>query len=150
MNDLDFPIKKVRPIYCEEALSDAEILTKRETELSPIVEVPKPVEPKPEPAKPSYRKEEGTYGGSRGGYSRKEPEVTETSIGGPINGTPMNCKDIDDEMSRCILEGYIFDAETRDVRNGEMMLITAKFTDYTDSIYIKMFAKSAETKKNGP
>ena len=35
-----FPIKKVRPIYCEEALSDAEILTKRETELSPIVEVP--------------------------------------------------------------------------------------------------------------
>lgn len=60
--------------------------------------------------------------------------MTETSIGGPINGTPMNCKDIDDEMSRCILEGYIFDAETRDIRNGEMMLITAKFTDYTDSI----------------
>ena len=31
-----------------------------------------------------------------------------------------------------------------------MMLITAKFTDYTDSIYIKMFAKSAEMKKMVP
>ena len=145
-----FPIKQVRPIYSEDALSDADILTERETSLPPIVEIPKPIEPEAEPQKPVYRGEGGGYGGSRGGYSRKEPEVTETSIGGPINGTPMNCKDIDDEMSRCILEGYIFDAETRDIRNGEMMLITAKFTDYTDSIYIKMFAKSAEMKKMVP
>ncbi|MFR1836632.1 MAG: PolC-type DNA polymerase III, partial [Turicibacter sanguinis] len=114
-----------------------------------IVEVPKPVEAPPvEQPKPSYRSE--SYSGSRGGYSRKEPEVTDTSIGGPINGNPMSCKEIDDEMSRCILEGYIFDAESRDIRNGEMLLVTAKFTDYTDSIYIKMFAKSAETKKMVP
>ena len=145
-----FPIKSVRPIYSEDALSDADILTEREVSLPPIVEVPKQVEPELVPQKPTYRSEGGGYGGSRGGYSRKEPEVTETSIGGVINGTPMNCKDIDDEMNRCILEGYIFDAETRDVRNGEMMLITAKFTDYTDSIYIKMFAKSDETKKMVP
>ena len=49
-------------------------------------------------------------------------------------------------MSRCILEGYIFDAETRDIRNGEMMLITANYRLY-GLIYIKMFAKSAEMKK---
>ena len=144
-----FPIKEVCPIYSEDALSDAEILTRRETSLPPIVEVKKSVETEPNPQRPTFRNEGGARGG-RGGYSRKEPEVTETSIGGPITGNPMNCKDIDDEMSRCVLEGYIFDAETRDIRNGEMLLITAKFTDYTDSIYIKMFAKSDETKKMVP
>ncbi len=144
-----FPIQQVKPVYSEEAKSDADILNERETSMPPIIEIPKPVEePVAEAPKPAYRSE--GYGGSRGGYSRKEPEVTETSIGGPINGAVMNCKDIDDEMSRCVLEGYIFDVETRDIRNGEMMLITAKFTDYTDSIYIKMFAKSAETKKMVP
>ncbi len=144
-----FGLQTVKPVYSANAKSDADILAERETTMPQIVEVPKPVEAPPvEQPKPSYRSE--SYSGSRGGYSRKEPEVTDTSIGGPINGNPMSCKEIDDEMSRCILEGYIFDAESRDIRNGEMLLVTAKFTDYTDSIYIKMFAKSAETKKMVP
>ncbi|HAX73639.1 MAG TPA: PolC-type DNA polymerase III, partial [Firmicutes bacterium] len=86
----------------------------------------------------------------RGGYSRKEPEITDTSIGGMIEQDPMLCRDIDDEMNRCVLEGYIFASESRDVKGGELAIITAKFTDYTDSIYVKMFARTPEAKKAFP
>ncbi|MGL4372336.1 MAG: exonuclease domain-containing protein, partial [Turicibacter sp.] len=71
-------------------------------------------------------------------------------IGGVIEADAMLCKDIDDEMNRCVLEGYIFASESRDVKGGEMTIVTAKFTDYTDSVYVKMFAKSPETKKAFP
>ena len=144
-----FSLKQVKPIFSEHAKSDADILIAREGAFVNIVEPPKSEEPKIEAAPPAYNN--NNFGGrGRGGYSRKEPEVTETSIGAPITATPMNCKDIEDEMGRCVLEGYIFDAETRDIRGGEMVLITAKFTDYTDSIYIKMFAKTEDAKKMVP
>lgn len=141
-----FSLKGVKPVFSDTAKSDADILTEREVTFTPIIETPRTEVPPEAPAQTyNYSKVQG-----RGGYSRKEPEITETSIGAPITSTPMNCKDIDDEMGRCVLEGYIFDSETRDIRNGEMLLVTAKFTDYTDSMYIKMFAKTDQAKKMVP
>jgi len=143
-----FFLKTVKPVFCDQAKSDVDLLTEREVALAPIIETPKIEEPVVESATPPQYG--NSYSKGRGGYSRKEPEITATSIGAPITATPMNCRDVDDEMGKCVLEGYIFDAETRDIRNGEMVLITAKFTDYTDSMYIKMFAKTDQAKKMVP
>ncbi|MCL1949397.1 MAG: PolC-type DNA polymerase III, partial [Turicibacter sp.] len=144
---LGFGVEAVKPVISDAAKSDEEILNERLNALAPIIEAPRMDSPPPPPP-PKYENNYG--GGGRGNYSRKEPEVTDTSIGPPINSQPMNCRDIDEEMSRCVLEGYIFDGETRDIRGGEMVLVTAKFTDYTDSIYLKMFAKTDATKKGVP
>lgn len=51
--------------------------------------------------------------------------------------------DIVDEERRVALEGYIFDAETRELRSGRTLL-TFKITDYTSSIMVKMFSRDKE------
>ncbi|HEY2420955.1 MAG TPA: PolC-type DNA polymerase III, partial [Neobacillus sp.] len=51
--------------------------------------------------------------------------------------------DIVDEERRVVVEGYIFDAETRELRSGRTLL-TFKITDYTSSIMVKMFSRDKE------
>jgi DNA polymerase-3 subunit alpha (Gram-positive type) len=51
--------------------------------------------------------------------------------------------DIVDEERRVAVEGYIFDAETRELRSGRTLL-TFKVTDYTSSIMVKMFSRDKE------
>ena len=145
-----FALQAVKPIFSDLAKSDADILIAREKMLPPIIERPREETPPPETAPPQYDHNNGNGRSGSNGYRRKEPEVSETTIGAPITAIPMNCKDVDDEMSRCVLEGYIFATDVRDIRGGEMSLIVAKFTDYTDSMYLKMFAKSEQTKKMVP
>ncbi|MGD6965090.1 PolC-type DNA polymerase III [Rossellomorea vietnamensis] len=48
-----------------------------------------------------------------------------------------------DEERRIALEGYIFDAETKELRSGRTLL-TFKITDYTSSILVKMFSRDKE------
>nr|WP_263328656.1 PolC-type DNA polymerase III [Neobacillus sp. Marseille-Q6967] len=54
-----------------------------------------------------------------------------------------NMIDIVDEERRVTVEGYIFDAETRELRSGRTLL-TFKITDYTSSIMVKMFSRDKE------
>ncbi|PLS06551.1 PolC-type DNA polymerase III [Neobacillus cucumis] len=51
--------------------------------------------------------------------------------------------DIVDEERRVVVEGYIFDAEIRELRSGRSLL-TFKITDYTSSIIVKMFSRDKE------
>lgn len=51
--------------------------------------------------------------------------------------------DIADEERRVAIEGYIFDAETKELRSGRTLL-TFKMTDYTSSIIVKMFSRDKE------
>lgn len=51
--------------------------------------------------------------------------------------------EIVDEERRVTVEGYIFDAETRELRSGRTLL-TFKITDYTSSIMVKMFSRDKE------
>ncbi len=51
--------------------------------------------------------------------------------------------DIVDEERRIAIEGYIFAAETRELRSGRTLL-TFKVTDYTSSIMVKMFSRDKE------
>ncbi|CAM4032668.1 PolC-type DNA polymerase III [Lederbergia lenta] len=52
-------------------------------------------------------------------------------------------EDIVDEERRIAVEGYIFNAETRELRSGRTLL-TFKITDYTDSILVKVFSRDKE------
>ncbi|WP_251549148.1 PolC-type DNA polymerase III [Neobacillus muris] len=51
--------------------------------------------------------------------------------------------EIVDEERRIVAEGYIFDAEIRELRSGRSLL-TFKMTDYTSSIIVKMFSRDKE------
>ena len=52
-------------------------------------------------------------------------------------------EEIVDEERRIAVEGYVFDAETRELRSGRTLL-TFKITDYTSSIMVKMFSRDKE------
>ncbi|MEK4950053.1 PolC-type DNA polymerase III [Bacillus sp. FSL W8-1127] len=52
-------------------------------------------------------------------------------------------EDIVDEERRVTIEGYVFDAETKELRSGRTLL-TFKITDYTSSILVKMFSRDKE------
>ena len=41
------------------------------------------------------------------------------------------------------IEGFVFDVEVKELRSGRSLL-TAKVTDYTDSILVKMFSRDKE------
>lgn len=84
---------------------------------------------------------------------KKEAEA-ETS-GSPVEGPLMigltikddsefrKLIDIVDEERRIAIEGYVFSAETRELRSGRTLL-TFKITDYTSSIMVKMFSRDKE------
>ena len=50
---------------------------------------------------------------------------------------------IQDEERRVTIEGFVFDVEVKELRSGRSLL-TAKVTDYTDSILVKMFSRDKE------
>ncbi len=59
-------------------------------------------------------------------------------LGRKIKDEPMTMDRIMGPQNNVTLEAYIFDSETRETRTG-LNIVTLKITDYTDSIYAKMF-----------
>ncbi|QDI90269.1 PolC-type DNA polymerase III [Salicibibacter halophilus] len=73
-----------------------------------------------------------------------EPEAKkQLHIGYPIKDEPLPLASIQDEERRVTIQGYVFQAETRELRSGRMLL-TFKLTDYTDSLLVKMFSRDKE------
>ncbi|WP_079709482.1 PolC-type DNA polymerase III [Paraliobacillus ryukyuensis] len=74
----------------------------------------------------------------------KKEEKTQSNgplvLGYPINDDPVVMKEIVEEERRITMQGYVFDAEIRELRSGRHLLIL-KVTDYTDSFTLKMFSK---------
>ncbi|HYK74545.1 MAG TPA: PolC-type DNA polymerase III, partial [Pseudoneobacillus sp.] len=56
-------------------------------------------------------------------------------------------EEIVDEERRVVIEGFVFDAETKELRSGRTLL-TFKITDYTSSIMVKMFSRDKEDAAN--
>jgi DNA polymerase III subunit alpha, Gram-positive type len=65
------------------------------------------------------------------GYTIKEDEEVRT------------IDSIVDEERRITIQGYIFDAETKELKSGRTLL-TFKITDYTNSIMVKMFSRDKD------
>ncbi|WP_208592559.1 PolC-type DNA polymerase III [Gracilibacillus suaedae] len=61
-------------------------------------------------------------------------------LGYPIKENSIPMKDVVEEEKNVIFQGFVFDAEIRELRSGRHLLIL-KVTDYTDSFQIKMFSK---------
>ncbi|MGE7120583.1 PolC-type DNA polymerase III [Peribacillus sp. NPDC046944] len=82
--------------------------------------------------KESEKGDEGVYEGPvKIGYTIKE-DADFRSI-----------EQIIDEERRIAIEGFVFDAEVRELRSGRSLL-TFKVTDYTSSILVKMFSRDKE------
>ncbi|OIJ17872.1 PolC-type DNA polymerase III [Anaerobacillus alkalidiazotrophicus] len=65
------------------------------------------------------------------------------TIGYQIKDDIVPIETIQDEEKKITVQGYVFDAETRELRSGRTLL-TFKITDYTDSILVKIFSNDKE------
>lgn len=65
------------------------------------------------------------------------------TIGYQIKDDIVPIETIQDEEKKIAIQGYVFDAETRELRSGRTLL-TFKITDYTDSILVKIFSNDKE------
>jgi DNA polymerase III subunit alpha, Gram-positive type len=84
---------------------------------------------------------------------KKEPSaevVVETSAGPIVIGYPIKDEEeirtldsIVEEERRVVVQGYVFDAELKELKSGRSLL-TLKITDYTNSILVKMFSRDKE------
>lgn len=68
------------------------------------------------------------------GYSIKDEEEIRT------------LDSIIEEERRVVIQGYVFDAETKELKSGRT-LCTFKITDYTNSILVKLFARDKDDAK---
>lgn len=83
---------------------------------------------------------------------KKETEAGDTPVSeGPVmigltikdDDTFRRIEEIVDEERRITIEGFVFFAETKELRSGRTLL-TFKITDYTSSILVKMFSRDKE------
>ncbi|WP_110112798.1 PolC-type DNA polymerase III [Bacillus sp. CGMCC 1.16541] len=65
------------------------------------------------------------------------------TIGYTIKDEIKTIQSINDEEKAIAIQGYVFDAETKELRSGRTLLVF-KITDYTDSIMVKMFSRDKE------
>ncbi|KFZ43273.1 PolC-type DNA polymerase III [Anoxybacillus flavithermus] len=81
----------------------------------------------------------------------KQEETNTTEVSGPlVIGYQIKDEEhirsldqIVEEERRVVVQGYIFDAEAKELKSGRTLL-TLKITDYTNSILVKMFSRDKE------
>ncbi len=89
------------------------------------------------------QKQEETPKSSNKTYNRKNVKDPNTVLGRKIKGNPIPIKTILSEDNNVIIEGSIFAIEEFKTKS-DLIIITLKVTDYTDSIYCKLFIKDEE------
>ncbi len=73
----------------------------------------------------------------------QEPDNPEVIMGTMIETVATELRQISTPVPNVTIEGYIFGTEIRETRT-ELKIITLKITDYTDSIYGKIFVNDEE------
>ncbi len=74
------------------------------------------------------------------------PVMTDHAIGKPIMGRaiadpPMEMKELASDAGLVVVQGDIFKLETKELKGGELLLVTFAITDYTSSILCKAFMR---------
>lgn len=74
------------------------------------------------------------------------PKMTDHAIGKPIMGRaiadrPMEMKELASDSGLVVVQGDIFKLETKELKGGELLLVTFAVTDYTSSILCKTFMR---------
>ena len=70
--------------------------------------------------------------------SREKPRAV---LGRPITAPPMEIIELTEEASKVVICGEVLTAETRELRGGEMQLLSFALTDYTNTIKCKAFLR---------
>ncbi|ASA22223.1 PolC-type DNA polymerase III [Paenibacillus donghaensis] len=73
-------------------------------------------------------------------------EVVRLQVGYEIKEPPVPIVDIQDEEKKITIQGTIFGLDRKELRNGST-LFTYSLTDFSDSLQMKMFAKTKEDLK---
>ncbi len=75
-------------------------------------------------------------------YPRRKIEKDENTIlGRVIKEDAMSITDIVGEENNIVIEGYVFGTDIFESSKSNFKIITLKVTDYTDSIYVKVFVR---------
>ncbi len=121
--------------------SDKGTLAKADTAKS---ELPKKIPAKAEPPKQAATKSFGksAYDKGKGSY-RKLPQDPSVVYGKNFEGAIVPICDIIAEIGEVVIRGKLIKPDTRTIGN-EKSIITFVMTDYTDSIKVKLYAKTIE------
>ncbi|QKS71399.1 PolC-type DNA polymerase III [Paenalkalicoccus suaedae] len=75
--------------------------------------------------------------------AKEMQEDRNVEMGMAIKDDPVPIENIIEEEKRITIQGHVFQAETRELKSGRVLL-TFKITDYTDSLLIKVFSNDKE------
>ena len=78
---------------------------------------------------------------------RREPKDENSVIGRGIKEDPIKIKTIIGEDNNIVIEGKVFGVEYFESSKTDFKIITLKVTDYSDSMYCKVFAREEEEYK---
>lgn len=90
--------------------------------------------------------EKSAYEKGKGSY-KKLPVDPSVVYGRNFEGNPMPICDIIGEVGEVVIRGKLINPETRAIGNNEKSIITFVLTDFTDSIKVKLFAKTIEVEE---
>ena len=108
------------------------ILEEIKRDLEVKVKIPEKASPTPPPKEKTYRKE------------AKDPNSV---IGRGIKEQPIKIKTLLGEDNNVVVEGYVFGTDYFESSKTDFKIITLKITDYSDSIYCKVFVRDNEEYK---
>ena len=78
---------------------------------------------------------------------RKEPKDSNSVIGRGIKEDPIKIKTLLGEDNNVVVEGYVFGTDYFESSKTDFKIITLKITDYSDSIYCKVFVRDNDEYK---
>ena len=78
---------------------------------------------------------------------RKEPKDPNSVIGRGIKEDPIKIKTLLGEDNNVVVEGYVFGTDYFESSKTDFKIITLKITDYSDSIYCKVFVRDNDEYK---
>ncbi len=107
------------------------------------------------PRKPREKKEAAPSSPASGAAPKTEnkqesapliPRMTDHALGKPILGRaiadrPIEMKELAADSGLVVVQGDVFKLETKELKGGEMLLLTFAITDYTSSILCKVFLR---------
>ena len=96
-----------------------------------------------EPPKKESSTSSNNYYKKSSSTSTKETDPS-VILGRVIKEKPTQIKNIIGEFENVVVEGYVFAVDYFESPKSEFRIITLKITDYTDSIYCKVFCKGDE------
>jgi DNA polymerase III alpha subunit (gram-positive type) len=68
-------------------------------------------------------------------------EKPKAVLGRPVTQEPMEIRELTEEATKIVICGEVLTAETRELRGGEMQLLSFAITDYTNTIKCKAFLR---------